>query len=181
MDGHTELLFRNRISDITKIQSTNKFEIAFKTRSANGLLLFTGISSLNSYLFVGFIAGKIFYSFRLPNHKQNFSLKSVHRFDDNKWHILTIERNRRKVELVIDNIIKYNASFDETNYVGFGDLVTDGYIRVGGYRRLPFGINHLFHHGFNGCIAKLKLDDRLVNLIDFNLNQKYYPTFCGNF
>lgn len=89
------------------------------------------------------------------------------------------KRNRRKATLAIDNIVKHNATFDEINYVGFGNLGTDGYVRLGGYRKLPFGMAQGFYHGFNGCIAEFKLDDRSIDLIAYNLNPKYYPSVCA--
>lgn len=78
-----------------------------------------------------------------------------------------------------------NATFDEVNYVGYGNLATDGYLRVGGYRKLPFGMTQNLYNGFQGCIAEFKIDERLIDLITNNLNTKYYPNLCtfsnGNF
>lgn len=178
LDGHSELLFKNRISDIIKIQMTNKFEISFRTTSQTGLLIYTGTGNLDSYLIVGLLDGKLVYSFTLPTQKQTFWVSSSERVNDNQWHTLSVERNRRKATLTIDHSAKYNATFDEINYVGFGNLATDGYVRLGGYRKLPFGMRPAFYHGFKGCIGEFKLDDRLIDLAANNLNLRYYPSVC---
>ena len=92
LDGHSELLYKNRISDMIKIQVTNKLEISFRTKIQNGLLIYTGTGNLESYLLVGFLDGKLIYSFRLPNQKHAFTLTSSLRLNDNKWHSVTVER-----------------------------------------------------------------------------------------
>lgn len=162
-----------------KIQTTNKFELTFKTKSQNGLILYTGNGNLNSYLLIAFISGKLVYSFSLPKQKQVFTLSSPTRLNDNKWHSIVIERNKRKATLTIDGSVKLNATFDEINYVGFGNLATDGYLRIGGYRKLPFGMAQSLHQGFQGCMFEFKIDDRLIDLIKHNLNTNYYPSLCS--
>ena len=87
--------------------------------------------NLKSYLIVGFLNGRLSYSFSLPKQKQIFSLITPFKMNDNKWHTVIIERNKRKAILNIDFKIKLNGSFDEINYVGFGNLISDGYIRLG--------------------------------------------------
>lgn len=119
------------------------------------------------------------FTFRLPSHKHVFIISSKERLNDNKWHLVSVERNKRKAILTIDNKSKYLATFDKINYIGYGNLATDGYIRVGGYRRLPFGLNLKFYAGFNGCIADFKLDDRLIDLVTYNLNNRYFPSVCS--
>ncbi len=75
-----------------RIQNNNKIEITFKTTTENGLLFYTGNETLNSYLLIGFINGKLIYSFSLPKKKQVFTLKSNSMLNDNKWHTIIIER-----------------------------------------------------------------------------------------
>jgi hypothetical protein len=81
--------------------------------------------------------------------------------------------------MFIGSDIKLNATFDDTNYVGYGSLKVDGYIRLGGYRKLPNGMLNAYYHGFQGCIAKFKIDDRLIDVVANNLNKRYYPSFCA--
>lgn len=92
LDGHTELFYKNRIFDSIKIQKTNKFEIKFKTKNPNGLLLYTGVGNLNSYLLIALINGKVVFTFSLPKVKRVFSLSSTQRLNDNSWHTITVER-----------------------------------------------------------------------------------------
>ena len=80
--------------------------------------------------------------------------------------------------MCIDQQIKLNGTFDEVNYVGFGNLVTDGYLRLGGYRKLPFGLTQILYQGFQGCILEFKVDDRIIDLIKNNLNTDYFPSSC---
>jgi hypothetical protein len=96
-----------------------------------------------------------------------------------KGNFYIFKRTKRKASLSIDSDIRLNSTFDETNYVGFGNLAVDGYIRIGGYRKLPHGMLNSYYQGFQGCIAKFKIDDRLVDIVANNLNTKNYPSFCG--
>ena len=80
----------------------------------------------------------------------------------------------------IDNEQRLNGTFDEVNYVGFGSLITDGFIRLGGYRRLPFGMTQSLYQGFQGCISEFKVDDRLIDLVQNNLNKNFNPAICRN-
>lgn len=93
LDGHTELFYKNRIYDIMKTQNTNKFELSFKTRVQNGLLLFTGNGNLKSFLYLAIVNGKFVYSFSLPKQKQSFSLSSKTKLNDNNWHSVVVERS----------------------------------------------------------------------------------------
>ncbi len=150
---------------------------------------------------MGFLNGKLSYSFSLPKQKQIFSLITPFKMNDNKWHTVIIERNKRKAILNIDFKLKLNGSFDEINYVGFGNLVSDGYIRLGkfqndfwrkksfsfyfenfllgGYRKLPFGFSQPFYQGFQGCISEFKVDDRIIDLMRNNLNPDVFPIRCS--
>ncbi|CAF0717274.1 unnamed protein product [Brachionus calyciflorus] len=179
LDGHTELIYKNRIYDVMKVQNVNKFELSFKTKNNNGLLLFTGNGNSISFLYIAIQNGKLVFSFSLPKHKQSFSLSSKTKLNDNNWHLVLIERNRRKAILNIDNNVKLNATFDEINYVGYGNLATDGYVRLGGYRKLPIGMPQNLNIGFQGCIKNFKMDDRPIDLIENNLNSKFNPNLCS--
>lgn len=71
-----------------------------------------------------------------------------------------------------------NSTFDETNYVGYGNLITDGYIRLGGYRKIPSKMAQILKIGFQGCIKELKIDNKSINLAEDNLNLNFFPSFC---
>lgn len=101
------------------------------------------------------------------------------RLNDNQWHTITIERNKRRAILNIDSKHKLNGSFDEVNYVGYGNLLSDGYLRFGGFRKLPSGFSQSFYQGFQGCISEFKVDDRYINLIRNNLNYEIIPARCS--
>lgn len=180
LDGHTELMYKNRIYEMIKIQTSNKFELTFRTKHQNGLLLYIGKGDLDSYLLVGFQAGKLVYSFSLSKHKQAFTLVSPVKLNDNKWHTITIDRNKRRTLLNIDFKYRLNGTFDEINYVGFGNLLSDGYLRVGGWRRLPSGFNLPFYQGFQGCLNELKVDERLIDLVRHNINTDLIPVKCSD-
>jgi hypothetical protein len=163
-----------------KTQVFNKYEIRVRTKKENGLVLYTGNGKSKSFLALAFTAGRIVFSFSLPKLKQTVSLSSPNKLNDNKWHMVTIERTKRRAELIIDSNIKLQAFFDETYYIGFGSLNVDGYVRVGGYRKLPTGLPWSYYHGFQGCIAKFKIEDRLVDIVENNLNKRYFPNMCSS-
>ncbi len=88
-------------------------------------------------------------------------------------------RTKRKTNLQIDKIVQTDEVFSIVNFVGKGDLLSDGYLRVGGYRRLPFGFSQDFYYGFQGCIQGMKIDDRPVDLVRYNLNSNFRPSYCS--
>ncbi len=88
-------------------------------------------------------------------------------------------RTKRKALLNIDQAVKLNETFNQVNYVGYGDLITNGYLRIGGYRKLPFGFNQHFYHGFQGCIKETKIDDRIIDLVKNNINKLFHPNSCN--
>lgn len=79
----------------------------------------------------------------------------------------------------INNKFILNKTFDEINYIGYGSLITDGYVRLGGYRKLPFELSKILKVGFQGCIKDFKIDGDTINLIEKNLNSNFYPNFCS--
>jgi cadherin EGF LAG seven-pass G-type receptor 1 len=164
------------------LQRTNKFKIILRTKSLNGLLLYCGKENSKSYLLLGILNGKFVFMFSLPQRKKSFSLTSKAKLNDNKWHTITVERNKRKATLLVDAEQRINVTFDvyNTNDIDFGDLLTDGLIHVGGYRKLSKGFSQSFYHGFQGCITELKIDDREIDLIKNNLNNKILPTKCSD-
>lgn len=71
-----------------------------------------------------------------------------------------------------------NATFDEINYVGYGYLTTDGYVRLGGYRKIPIGKKSSLSQGFRGCVARFEIEDRPVDIVQSNLNSNYHLNVC---
>ncbi|RNA43441.1 agrin [Brachionus plicatilis] len=152
-DGHTEMLLNEKTNDFSKIQSMIRFEIVFRPKSQNGLILFTGNNQFESYLYLALINGKLEYSFSLPNQKQTFYFQSKKKISKNFW--------------------------SSVNYIGYGNLVTDGFIRLGGYRKIPSRLRKFLKIGFRGCIKEFKVDNKLINLIENNLNENFYPNLCS--
>lgn len=161
------------------MQNTNRFEISFRTRKSNGLLIFTGNTDATSYLAIGIAHGKLLFQFVTQNQKYPFTLQSLQKLNDGQWHSVIAQRNKRKAILLIDREYKINGTLDKTNYYSFNSLNTDGLVRIGGYRRLPYGLSRAYYHAFQGCISNLKIDNRRIDLIANNVVTDYHPIRCG--
>lgn len=80
------MLFKN------KIRKINILEIILKPKSKNGLLLFTGNTLFESFLYLALNNRRLEYSFKLPNQKQVFFFQTFKKLSNTKWSVIKIER-----------------------------------------------------------------------------------------
>ncbi|XP_076226293.1 neurexin 1 isoform X6 [Nomia melanderi] len=135
----------------------------FKTREANGLILFNA-GRERDFIAVELVNGHVHYVFDLGDGPVRVRDNSRSRLNDGKWHAVSIGRPapKRHTLAVDDHVTVVNSQGSNEN------LDLDGILYVGGveklqYSQLPKQI--LSRHGFEGCLASLDLSGESTNLI----------------
>ena len=82
------------------------------------------------------------------------SISSAFDFNDNAWHTVQIERNRREARLTIDSISAANPE-DQQSFRPF--LFTSN---------LTVGASVDYHDGFVGCMRGLQVNGEIINLVE---------------
>ncbi|XP_076289211.1 neurexin 1 isoform X2 [Lasioglossum baleicum] len=135
----------------------------FKTREANGLILFNS-GRERDFIAVELVNGHIQYVFDLGDGPVRFKDISRSRLNDGKWHAVSIGRPApKKHTLAVDDHVTVFTSQGSNE-----NLDLDGILYIGGvdkpqYNQLPKQI--VSNHGFEGCLASLDLSGESTNLI----------------
>lgn len=143
-------------------QDENQFDIAFRTHSNSGLILWLnkGSTVKADYLALAISDGYLELSFNLGKQKELLIIRSSVRVDDGHWHTATVHRKRRLGVLQVDNQVAVTG----TSEMGATELNTDGILWVGGHVTLPTGLPKSYYQGFVGCIRDFKTDSEVVSL-----------------
>ncbi|XP_048506164.1 neurexin-3 isoform X4 [Athalia rosae] len=135
----------------------------FKTREANGLLLYNA-GRERDFIAVELVNGHVHYVFDLGDGPVRIRDNSRSRLNDGKWHAVSIGRPapRRHTLAVDDHVAIVNSPGSNEN------LDLDGILYIGGveksqYAQLPKQI--LSRHGFEGCLASLDLSGESPDLL----------------
>ncbi|XP_054001780.1 neurexin-1 isoform X3 [Hylaeus anthracinus] len=135
----------------------------FKTREANGLILFNA-GRERDFIAVELVKGHVHYVFDLGDGPVKVRDSSRSSLNDGKWHAVSIGRPapKRHTLAIDDHVTAVSSQGSNEN------LDLDGILYIGGveksqYGQLPKQI--LSKHGFEGCLASLDLSGESTNLI----------------
>ena len=135
----------------------------FKTREANGLILFNA-GRERDFIAVELVNGHVHYVFDLGDGPVRVRDSSRSRLNDGKWHAVSIGRPapKRHTLAVDDHVTVVNSQGSNEN------LDLDGILCIGGVEKSQYGHlpkQILSRHGFEGCLASLDLSGESTNLI----------------
>ncbi|XP_067139294.1 agrin-like isoform X3 [Centruroides vittatus] len=171
-DGSTFLGFPSKLAireegdeledNWSKGETQNRFEIRFRTDSPNGLLLWTnkGSTIRGDYLALALVEGYIELSFNLGQQKQPLIIQNPIKVNDDKWHVVVVDRNKRQGALQVDN----SEPVIGTSDVGATELNADGILWIGGVPDLPSGLPTPYYKNFVGCIHSVIVDGEGLRL-----------------
>eukprot|EP00094_Tigriopus_californicus_P000322 TCALIF_00311-PA protein Name:"Similar to Agrn Agrin (Mus musculus)" AED:0.20 eAED:0.20 QI:0/0.36/0.34/0.86/1/1/23/48/1678 len=145
-------------------EKNNKFALTIRTSATNGLLIWTsqGAALRGDYLALAIANGFPELSFRLGKHEADaFTIRAKKRVDDGKWHKIRVFRKRRIGVLQIDDDKPVRGRAEK----GASVLNTDGKVWIGGKLTIPFGLPIQYYQGFQGCIKKIKIFRKRLDLI----------------
>ncbi|KMQ96394.1 neurexin-3b-alpha-like protein [Lasius niger] len=135
----------------------------FKTREANGLILFNA-GREHDFIAVELVNGHVHYVFDLGDGAVRVRDTSKTKLNDGKWHAVSIGRpaSKRHTLAVDDHVTAVNSQGSNEN------LDLDGILYIGGVEKTQYGQlpkQILSRHGFEGCLASLDLSGESTDLI----------------
>ncbi|XP_076267809.1 neurexin 1-like isoform X2 [Rhynchophorus ferrugineus] len=165
---HRPVTFRSKHTFIglpmLRAYSSIHIDFMFKTREANGLIMFNG-GKKEDFVAVELVDGHINYVVNVGDGTVTLRDTVRTHLNDNRWHTVGIRRpSARQHTLMVDDDIVI-----ATNY-GTGNLELDGILYLGGvykdlYAQLPQE-DVKSRHGFEGCIAGLDLNGESPNIME---------------
>ncbi|CAH1113681.1 unnamed protein product [Psylliodes chrysocephalus] len=165
---HRPVTFRSKHTFIglpmLRAYSSIHIDFMFRTREANGLILFNG-GKKEDFVAVELVDGHINYIVNVGDG--TVTLRDTHRshLNDNRWHTVGIRRPSVKQHtLMVDDDVVIAANH------GTGNLELDGILYLGGvykdlYPLLPQEVIKSTH-GFEGCIAGLDLNGESPHIVE---------------
>jgi hypothetical protein len=178
-NGRTHHRYRNLITTEDRSQTTNRFEVRFRTEVKNGLLLLQHQSNnaTGDYLAIALNDGHPEVSFNLGKERstQLVILTSKVNVSEGAWHTLTFFRDNRIAQLSVDQEM---PSVSGVSSPGADTLDTDGQLWIGGSTSLPRGLPEAYHNGFTGCIEYVRINDEPLDL-DRHRNSFDIVSFCN--
>lgn len=89
------------------VSTSEVFEINFRTKVANGLLLFTSDEN-EDYLAIIMRDAALSLTVKLGTNQQEKLIQpSKVRFDDNQWHTVVVSRKIREVGILVVGLVLY--------------------------------------------------------------------------
>lgn len=165
---HRPVTFRSKHTFIglpmLRAYSSIHIDFMFKTREANGLIMFNG-GRKEDFVAVELVDGHINYIVNVGDGTVTLRDTVRSHLNDNRWHTVGIRRPSVKQHtLMVDDDIVI-----ATNH-GTGNLELDGILYLGGvhkdlYAQLPQE-DVKSKHGFEGCIAGLDLNGESPNIME---------------
>lgn len=89
------------------------------------------------------------------------SIQSAYDFNDNSWHTVQIERNRKEARLTVDSVSVSNPE-DQQSFRPF--MFTSN---------LTLGASVNYRDGFVGCMRGLQVNGRIINLVELARREIY--------
>lgn len=145
-------------------------EFWFRTRVAHGLIMFLSSATQNDFIAVELRNAIPWFIFDCQVGVAQISPFGSPRFDDDNWHYVEITRYRRDAQITVDKMYlgrvqsPVGASYiDQNTGVYIGGVEPELNVK----RKIidsVYSLNHSIH--YIGCLKKLRLQNKLVNLDD---------------
>ncbi|KAK7792852.1 hypothetical protein R5R35_009634 [Gryllus longicercus] len=159
-----------------KGERTNRYEITFRTLEPNGLLLWLnkGKTLQSDYLSIAIVNGYLELSFNLGKQQNLLLAKSKVHVSDGSWHTALIHRRKRHGYIQVDGESPVRCIAQP----GATVLNTNGRLWLGGAPTLPSGLPAPYYMGFKGCIDKIKVSRKPLDMLQRLGNDRTLIQFC---
>ena len=152
-----------------------KVEIMFKTKEPNGLLFYVDGKD-NDFLSLELVDGNVHAIVNDGSGEQVIRLFTSSKVNDNTWHLVSLlRRHHYEFSIVVDNVtstLRLSSNpiyrFEPTGKLHFGGVSEQD------YERLPSIIKS--RSNFAGCLASVKVNTQLYNLMTDNIAISDYVT-----
>ncbi|CAG2059467.1 unnamed protein product [Timema podura] len=159
-----------------KGERINRYEIIFRTMEANGLLLWMnkGRTLKGNYIAIAIVNGYIEFSFNLGKQHTFLQMRSKVHVSDGAWHTVVAHRRKRHGYLQVDGETPSRSLAEP----GATLLNTNGRLWIGGAPTLPSGLPASYYLGFKGCVEKIKVSRKTLDMFNRLGNDKSMIHFC---
>merc|ERR1712226_387346 len=180
-DGRMSYVIYNAVTERITSQFSETYQFSFRTKSQNGVILWSKEDSLIDYFFVGLWNGYLHIEIELgAGVTQIFSVNTLH---DGQWHDVTINRNEEWLALKVDN----SPVITSYLFKGASKLDTNGLLYLGGTPAMMQSKNHITSspaspsasEGFSGCLRSIFVDKQPVNLFTNELTKNSVVKTCN--
>lgn len=139
-----------------KARSSIQFSFKASKDSKDGLMFYYGRN--DHFMSVELVNGGVFFRYKLGEHM--VSAGSEDRYNDDKWHRVVAERDGRRGQLKVDDVLisQEEAPADASEYMPMPKRIF-----FGGF---PGKRNHsaVVEHNFDGCIDEVSISGTKVDL-----------------
>jgi coxsackievirus/adenovirus receptor len=174
--GETFYQYPNKVGKRRKGERTNRYEFKFRTTESNGLILWLGRGRTlaGDCLAIALVNGYAELSFNLGRQHNFVVIRSKVLVSDGTWHTLVAHRRKRHAWLQVD---------DESPARGVADpgatlLNTNARLWIGGAPTLPSGLPAPYYIGFKGCVDKVKVSRKPLDMLNRLGNDRSALHFC---
>ncbi|XP_049784610.1 neurexin-1 isoform X4 [Schistocerca cancellata] len=164
---HNPVTFRSKHTfvglPVLKAYSATNIYFQFKTREANGLILYNGGRG-HDFVAVELVSGHLHYVFNLGDGAVRVRDNARASLNDNQWHAVTIGRpSARQHTLMVDDSFAIVTSLGTNENLDLAGILYLGGVRKDMYASLPKQVTS--KQGFQGCLASLDLNGESPSLL----------------
>ncbi|CAG9816696.1 unnamed protein product [Phaedon cochleariae] len=174
LNGETFLQYRNKGYRRRKPERGNRYEIRIRTFMSEGLLLWRSKNRNHAqdYLAIAIADGYPELSFNLGTTNAFWAVRAKTRVDDGMWHTIHVRRRKRVGFISIDG----KPATRGIAKSGSIALRTNAKLWIGGSAHLPPGLPTSYYKGFEGCIQRIAVHAKSLDLLGHNDISKIH--FC---
>ncbi|KAG5885811.1 hypothetical protein JTB14_001418 [Gonioctena quinquepunctata] len=157
-----------------KPERGNRYELKIRTFMPEGLLLWRSKNRnhAQNYLSIAIVDGYPELSFNLGHRTPFWAVRSKTRVDDGQWHSIQVRRRKRVGFISVDN----GPDIKGISKIGAISLRTNSKLWIGGSSALPPGLPSPYYKGFEGCIQKVLVHRKPIDMLANNDITKIH--FC---
>ncbi|XP_050518916.1 agrin-like [Diabrotica virgifera virgifera] len=149
-----------------KPERGNRYELKIRTFRSEGLILWRSKNrnQLQNYLSIAIVDGYPELSFNLGHNEPFWAIRSRTKVDDGEWHLIQVRRRKRMGFISVDGH-NTNKGVAKTGAIA---LRTNSKLWIGGTSTLPLGLPSSYYKGFEGCIQKILIHGKPIDLLANN-------------
>lgn len=152
------------------LNDANDIYLQFKTTASSGVLL--SAKTFNETIKLAIVNEKsIQFIYSSVKDALPLTVESSYRFNDNNWHSVTIERNRKEIKLAVDGQISANARSRVTATGHYqhhlsqsSDWLSNLNNNIEPPTQITIGATEDFNDGFIGCMRSFTINGSPIDL-----------------
>lgn len=149
------------------MQHSADIYLQFKTTTESGVIMHS--KGPNDFIKLSITSSKSMqFSFDVGNGPQDVEVSTAYRINDNSWHSVLVEKNKKEARLVIDG--KFSSDVKTLNSQVRPFHLTS---------RIVIGATVEEREGYVGCLRSLMLNGYFIDLAGMTRERKFYGINTG--